>query len=132
VDDATFDLELLASSLQADSADVRLLLKVLVDNLSAALGSRLTVERGGGRLFKKPTAIQRVVITVGDDQLEAVVDGDRLACTVARSSGGIRIRSTKVSMDEWLQRLLSALRDEAATSESTRRALESMVLGGGQ
>jgi hypothetical protein len=132
VDDQTFDLELLASSLQADSADVRLLLKVLVDNLSAAMGGRMTVERGGGRRFKKSTDVQRVVINLGDDQLEAVVVGDQLACTVARSSGGIRIRSTKVSMDEWLQRLLGALRDEAATSESTRQALESIVLGGGQ
>jgi hypothetical protein len=34
-------------------------------------------------------------------------------------------------MDEWLRRLLGALRDEAATSEATRLALESIVIGDG-
>ncbi len=45
MDDETFDLDLLAGSLRADSGDVRILLRVLVEKLSDALGSRLTVER---------------------------------------------------------------------------------------
>jgi hypothetical protein len=35
-------------------------------------------------------------------------------------------------MQEWLRRLLGALRDEAATSESTRTALEAIVIGGNE
>jgi hypothetical protein len=129
-DDSTLDLDLLASSLRADDGDVRVLLRALVTRLAGALGERLEVERAGR--FRKSEEIRRVSIHLGDDQLDAVVDRGGLECTVSRSSGGIRIRSTRVSLDEWLRRLLGALRDEAATTQATRLALESLVIGGTQ
>jgi hypothetical protein len=128
-EDQSLDIDLLASSLQADSGDVRMLLKALVTRLSGALGDRLKVERAGGRL-RRSDEIRRVTVSLGDDTLDAAVNGTDVDCTVARSSGGIRIRSTKVTMDEWLRRLLGALRDEAASSSATRQALESIVIGG--
>lgn len=130
MDDPSLDLDLLASSLQADGGDVRLLLKALVSRLAGALGDRLQVERAGGRLRRHTDEIRRVSVRLGDDTLDAVVDGGVLECTVARSSGGIRIRSARVSMDEWLRQLLGALRQEAASSTATRQALESIVIGG--
>jgi hypothetical protein len=67
---------------------------------------------------------------MGDDQFDAVVDGSTLKCTVGRSSGGIRIRSEKVDVDTWLNRLLTVLKAEAANSQAVRLALENMVIGG--
>jgi hypothetical protein len=128
--DGTLDLDLLASSLRADDGDVRVLLRALVTRLAGALGNRLEVERTGR--FRKSEEIRRVSIKLGEDQLDAVVDRGSLECTISRSSGGIRIRSTKVTIDEWLRRLLGALRDEAATTQATRLALESLVIGGSQ
>lgn len=124
-----WDLDMLASSLQADDGDVRVLLRALVTRLSGALGPRLEVERAGR--FRKGDEIRRISIRLGDDQLDATVDRGSLECTVSRSSGGIRIRSARVTLDEWLRRLLTALRDEAATTEATRQALESLVIGDG-
>jgi hypothetical protein len=129
VDDPSLDLDLLASSLSADAGDVRLLLKALVTRLSDALGDRLSVERSGGRLRRRTDEIRRVSIRLSEDQLDAAVSGGILECTVSRSSGGIRIRSEKVTTDEWLRRLLGSLRDEAASSEATRLALEALVIG---
>lgn len=126
-DDSTLDVDLLASSLHADDSDVRILLRVLVGRLSDALGNRLELERSGR--FRKGDEIRRVAIQLGDDQLEAAVDRGSLVCTIARSSGGIRIRSTRVSVDEWIRRLLAVLREEAQTSQTTRQALESIVIG---
>jgi hypothetical protein len=88
----------------------------------------LVIERAGG-LLRRSEEIRRVSVHLGDDTLDAAVQGGTLECTVARSSGGIRIRSAKVSMDEWLRQLLGALRDEAASSSATRLALESIVIG---
>jgi hypothetical protein len=123
------DLELAAASLRADGSDVRILVKVLADQLAEALGSRLEVKRAGGR-FRKSDDIKSIRISIGDDQFEAVVDGTSLQCSVGHSSGGIRIRSEKVGVDEWLARLLALLKAEAAHSQAVRQALESMVIGG--
>jgi hypothetical protein len=127
--DDSMDLELAAASLRADGTDVRILVKVLADQLADALGSRLEVQRSGGR-FRKSGEIRSIRISIDDDQFEAEVDGDTLRCTIGHSSGGIRIRSEKVSVDLWIARLLGVLKAEAAHSESVRRALETIVIGG--
>jgi hypothetical protein len=128
--DDSMDLELAAASLRADGGDVRILVSVLADQLSEALGSRLEVKRAGGR-FRRSDEVRSIRITLGDDQFDAEVDGTTLRCTIGHSSGGIRIRSEKVGVDEWLARLLAVLKAEAAHSQAVRQALESMVIGGG-
>ena len=125
----SFDLELAAAQLRADSSDVGILLKVLVDQLSDALGPRLQVQRAGGR-FRKSDEIRSLRIAMEDDQFEAEVDGPTLRCTIGHSSGGIRIRSEKVDMDTWLSRLLTVLQAEADHSQAVRQALENIVIGG--
>ena len=55
-------------------------------------------------------------ITLGNDTLEAGVEGGSVRCTIGHSSGGIRIRSEQVDMDTWLTRLLATLQAEAATA----------------
>jgi hypothetical protein len=125
----SFDLELAAAQLRADGSDVRILISVLVDQLSDALGARLTVERGGGR-FRKSGAIKSLSITMEDDQFDTVVDGPVLRCSIGHSSGGIRIRSERVDMDTWLHRLLTILKAEAEHSQAVRQALENIVIGG--
>ena len=127
--DESFDLEMAAASLRADGSDVGILVKVLADQLGDALGSRLQVQREGGR-FRKSDKVRSIRITMDGDQFDAEVDGPILRCTIGHSSGGIRIRSEKVDVDEWLTRLLTVLKAEAANSQAVRQALESMVIGG--
>lgn len=124
-----FDLELAVSSLAADSSDVGLMMRLLVDQLGAALGTRLRVERSGG-LFRRASELTAVEIALGDDLLRADIDGASVRCTIGHSSGGIRIRSERVDIAAWLRRLLGGLKAEAAQSEQTRRALENIVIGG--
>jgi hypothetical protein len=126
--DGAFDLSMAVSQLASNNTDVRIMLKVLVSQLADVLGDRMVVERAGR--FRKSEEIRSVRVTLGDDTLEAVVEGATVRCTIGHSSGGIRIRSQQVSMDEWLTGLLSALQSEAANSERTRAALENLVIGG--
>ncbi len=125
----SFDLELAAAQLRADGADVGILVKVLVDQLSDALGPRLQVRRAGGR-FRRSDQISSLSITFEDDRFDAEVDGPVLHCTIGHSSGGIRIRSEKVDTDTWLARLLTVLQAEADHSQAVRLALENIVIGG--
>ena len=129
--DDSFDLNLAAATLRSNSTDVRILMKALTSELASTLGDRLQVEHAGGR-FRKSDAISRVVIAMGNESFDAVIEGPELRCVVAHSSGGIRIRSESVGVDEWIVRLLGALQAEAAHSESARQALENIVIGGNQ
>jgi hypothetical protein len=126
--DGAFDLSMAVSQLASNNTDVRIMLKLLVSQLADALGDRMVVERAGR--LRKSDEIKAVRITLGDDTLDAVADGASVRCNIGHSSGGIRIRSQQVSMDEWLTRLLSALQSEAANSEHTRLALENLMIGG--
>ena len=108
--DDSDDLRMAAASLRSNSSDVHILLKALCDELSETLGERLHIERAGGR-FHKSDAISSVTISIAGSQFEAVVDGAAL---------------------QWILRLLEALKDEAAHSDSARRALENIVIGGNQ
>jgi hypothetical protein len=125
--DAAFDLSMAVSQLASNSTDLRIMLKLLVAQLSDALGSRITVERAGR--LRRSDEIKSVRITLGDDTLDAIVDGGAVRCSIGHSSGGIRIRNEQVGMDAWLTRLLSTLQSEAANSEQTRLALENIVIG---
>ena len=127
-EDAAFDLSMAVSQLASNSTDLRIMLKLLVAQLSDALGDRISVERAGR--FRKSDEIKSVRITLGDDTLEAAVEGGTVRCTIGHASGGIRIRSEKVGIDVWLTRLLTTLQSEAANSEQTRQALENIVIGG--
>lgn len=125
--DASFDLSMAVSQLASNSTDLRIMLKLLVAQLSDALGSRINVERAGR--LRRSDEIKSVRITLGDDTLDAIVDGGSVRCSIGHSSGGIRIRNEQVGMDAWLTRLLSTLQSEAANSEQTRLALENIVIG---
>jgi hypothetical protein len=126
-----FDLEMAVSSLASNSTDVRMMMKLLVAELGATLGTRLAVERRGSRL-RRSDELSSVQVTLGNDVLRADIDGASVRCTIGHSSGGIRIRSEQVDMATWLKHLLGALQQEAAQSETTRLALESIMIGDNQ
>ena len=127
--DGSYDLNLAAATLRANSSDVHSLVKALFDELRDTLGDRLLLQRGSGRV-RKSDEITSLRATLGTDQFEAVVDGGSLRCTVGHFSGGIRIRSESIDVEGWLVRLLAALQAEAQHSDSARRALEKIVIGG--
>src|SRR5271169_6384373 len=94
--DAAFDLSLAVSQLASNSTDLRIMLKLLVSQLAGVLGDRIVVEHAGR--LRKSDEVKSVRITLGDDTLEAVVEGASVRCSIGHSSGGIRIRSEQVGM----------------------------------
>jgi hypothetical protein len=125
----SFDLELATAALLGDDQDVHTLLKVLARQLSDALGDRVKVERAGG-LLHRSDQVRSIQVAIDDNEFRADTQGGRVTCSVGHASGGIRIRSERVEMDDWLRRLLSALQTEAAHSQVARQALENIVIGG--
>lgn len=125
----SMDVELATAALLGDTHDVRFLLKLMARQLAGALGSRVHVERAGG-LFRKSEDVKVIRVGIGSDDYSAEVRGGSVEATVGHNSGGIRIRTETVGLEEWLQRLLGALKAEAAHNQAARMALESLVMGG--
>lgn len=124
-----FDLDTAVASVRSNMTDVRILLRVLAGQLADAVGGeRLTVERTGR--LRRSQDLQALEVTMGEDDFRAEVEGAGLRCSIGHRSGGIRIRSEPVTVDQWLKRLLTALQAEATHSERARQALERIVIGG--
>ena len=127
--DDALDLDMAAAMLQSNATDVHIMLKVLAGQLSEVLGPRVVVDRAGGPLPQ----VRRGEGPRGDAGRRCHAGPGRrvpVRCSVAHSSGGIRIRSETVDLDNWLKRLLNALQQEATHSEGARQALERIVIGG--
>jgi hypothetical protein len=128
-DGDAFDLDLATASLLSEGQDVHLLLGVLAKQLAGALGDRLVIERKGG-ILRRSDEIKALQVTLAKEEFHAELHGGGVTCTIGHASGGIRIRSEQVEMNEWLRRLLANLQTEAASSQSARLALENIVIGG--
>jgi len=125
------DLQLAAAAFLADNKDTKMLLRVLGQTLQETLGSRAQVVRSsGGLLHRSAPEVRAIVVHLGPDDYQVELDGDKVRCVVARSSGGIRIRSEELPVEQWLERLLRALQQEAENNQSAQAALQRVVLGG--
>lgn len=118
-----------AATIRSNSVDVKAMFKALAGQLKETLGDSVAVDRAGG-LLHKSDEVKSLQVTVGDETLRADVSDSSVTCTTEHRSGGIKIRSERVDLDEWLRRLLGALQSQAAHSESARQALEQVVIGG--
>ena len=127
--DEAFDFDMAAAySLQANTADVHMMLKLLVRQLADVLGKRLVFERAGG-LLRRSDEVRSVELSLGDDVLRAEVDGASLRCTsvtVRAASASAANRSTWTNGSPAPR----ALQAEAAHSEPRAVALENIVIGG--
>jgi hypothetical protein len=127
------DMEMAAAAVLADNKDVKVMLRVLGNNLKDSLGDRVQVTRASGGLLHRQSeeAVKAITVHLSQDDYEAHLEGGTVRCTVGRSSGGIRIRNEELPVEQWLARLLAALKDEAVNNQSARAALQSVIIGGG-
>lgn len=119
-------VDVLSAALRADAADTDTFFQVLAAKLADALGERVRLERGGGRIRKDPR-VKRVEVRLGDELLQAERDGGSVRCSVKREVRGIVLRTEQVALDQWLAALAAKLSEEAGRSAATRAALEGLL-----
>ena len=122
------DLDLVAASLRADSADVGAFVESLAAKLEQALPGRVRVHRWRERMFG-PKLVRKIRLDAGDRRLELRYQRGVLQTSCSRISGGVALKSATLELDAWLEALGEALADEAKRSETTRRALERLLIG---
>lgn len=126
---ASLDLDLLAASLRADGSDLGAFVEGLAAKLEEALPRRVRVQRRRPGLLGGRKLVRRIELDAGDRRLE-LERGERGAIQTrcARLSGGIVLKSEALDTEAWLTALGQALADEARRSETTRQALERLLI----
>ena len=121
------DLDLLAASLRADSSDVGAFIESLAAKLEEAVPGRVRVERRRSGMFG-PKTVRNLTVDLGDRRLELRTERSVVQARCSRLSGGIVLKNEVVETDAWLAMLSEALAAEARRSETTRRALERLLI----
>ena len=121
------DLDLLAASLRADSSELGAFVESLAVKLEQAVPGFVRVQRGRSGMFG-PRAVRRLSVDLGDRRLELRSEGAAVKTTCARVSGGIVLKSEDTEIGAWLAMLSEALATEAQRSETTRKALERLLI----
>jgi hypothetical protein len=125
------DMQMAAAALLANNKDVKMMLRVLGKNLQDAFGDSVEITHSSGGLFHRQSdEIKSITVHLDTDDYEAALDGSSVRCSVGRSSGGIRIRTEQLPVEQWLSRLLSALQQEAINNQTAQAALQNVIIGG--
>jgi hypothetical protein len=126
--DAPLDIDLLTASLRADASDLGAFVEALAVKLEDAAPDRVQVDRRKKGMFG-PKLVRRIALDAGDRRLELLCENGTIDTRASRLSGGIVLKNDALAVDAWLTAVGEALAAEAQRSQSTRSALERMLLG---
>jgi hypothetical protein len=126
-DEPALDLDLLAASLRADSTDVSTFVESLAAKLEEAVPGRVRVQRRREGMFG-PKKVRAVAVDLDDRRFQLVSEGTGVQTRCAKLSGGIVLKNEELQTDAWLATLGEALATEAQRNETTRRALERLLI----
>jgi hypothetical protein len=126
-DEPALDLDLLAASLRADSTDVSTFVESLAAKLEEAVPGRVRVQRRRVGMFGAKK-VRTVAVDLDDRRFELLSEGAGVQTRCAKLSGGIVLKNEELQTDAWLATLGEALASEAQRNETTRRALERLLI----
>ncbi len=124
-DDLQF--ELLASSLRADTGDMKAFIEALAVKLEGALPQRARVERKADGLFSRTKHVQRISVELGENRYEIMHAAGQIQATVGKAVRGIVLKTEHLSLDDWIDQLSRELTVEANRSEQSRLALQRLL-----
>ena len=127
IDRPAVDMDLLAASLRADTSDLTAFVESLATKLEETIPARVRVDRRRSGMFG-PKTVCGVTVDLGDRRLELRTERGGVVTRSARLSGGIVLKNEVLGTDEWLATLSEALAAEARRSETTRKALERLLM----
>ena len=123
VDEAA-DFDLVAASLRADAADLRVFVEALATKLEQSFPGRSRVQRAGllGR-----GSVRRIVLDLGETSYELTHAGGAVATRRSSVVRGISVKSEELGLDEWIDALAAQVVAEADRSERGRLALAKLL-----
>ncbi len=114
------EFELLAASLRAETADMRMWMDVLGNKLAGALPNRVRLHRGG---LLGNGAVNGLTADLGAWRLSLRLDHDQPVAERTHVVRGIALKTESLPLDAWIDALTQALAELAATSGREREAV---------
>ena len=131
--DDALSLDLVTAALRADSTDVAIYARVLVQSLGEALpGDCVTVERDrtmSDRMRGRPGEISKVVARLGELQMTLDVHNGQPVAEICRAVRGVVLSRQTVPIGEWAATLAGALVSYAEQNAQAAQALRKLVAG---
>jgi hypothetical protein len=118
--------DLVAASLRADAADVRVFVESLATKLEQSFPGRCRVKRAG---MLGKGSVRQVTVELGDGRYELVHDNGAMSARRSSVVRGITLKSEELGVDEWIDSLAAEVVAEADRSERGRLALEKLLSG---
>jgi len=126
--DGSLQVDLLAASLRADTADLKAFLEALAVKLEGAMPDQTVVTRQN-KLFSKEHPVREILITLDEYQYRlSREDRGPLFAQRAKVVRGIVLKTDQLSIDQWISELAESLARQAEQSFSARAALERFLL----
>jgi hypothetical protein len=124
------DVQVVASMLRTDEADVRSFARILTETLADALPDGMVEVEYRRKLVSRDKRAIGLVVH-GDEHDLGLRESDRggIDTEVRRVVGGVVLSRTKVDLDTWLWMLAETVLAVAARTAATQRALERFVRG---
>jgi hypothetical protein len=123
------DVDLLAASLRASSADLNVFVEVLADKLERALPGRVRVERRSLRFLGKQKRVERIQCELGDQRYLLAASAGAVETRRATAVRGVVLKTEELRLEDWLDALALDLAEEARTSERAQIALQQLLTG---
>ncbi|HLZ57699.1 MAG TPA: hypothetical protein VKR06_12185 [Ktedonosporobacter sp.] len=121
-------VEILAASLRANSADLNAFLEALAVKLTGALPNQTQVVRQNS-LFSREHPVKEIVVSFSDTQYR--IQRERYGPMItlrAKIVRSIVLKTDQIPMEQWIEELAGNLARESSHSEQTRAALERFLL----
>ncbi len=120
------NLDLVAASLRADAADLRVFVESLAAKLEQSFPGRCRVRRAG---MLGKGSVRQISVELGDGRYELTHDDGRISARRSSVVRGITLKSDELGLDEWIDSLAAEVVAEADRSEHGRLALEKLLSG---
>ncbi|HVA60622.1 MAG TPA: hypothetical protein VNG13_08820 [Mycobacteriales bacterium] len=120
------DVDALAASIRADSADLSVFLEVLAAKFEDALPNLTTVDRSGGR-FGRRSRVERVSVGIGDRKFLVARASTGVTSEIVHEVRGVRLSGDQVDFDTWSRALATELALYATAESRGREALSRLL-----
>ena len=126
-DGGEIDVDLLAATLRASSADLAVFVEVLAGKLEEALPGRVKVTRRAGRPLGKRKRVERVECDLGDRRYLLQARAGAVEARQATLVRGVVLKTNELPLEDWLDELSRDLAKEAGTSAQAQLVLQRLL-----